>query len=170
MQKNDSLNGQNALTSDKNAQCLVKFYEAFQKQDYKTMGQCYHTEATFEDPAFGELSQPQVLCMWEMLLSRAQEFTLTCSKPLITSEEGSSEVTASYLFSKTHRKIVNHIFSTFVFKNGKIFKQVDKFDLWKWSRQALGLPAILLGWTPLFQNKIRAEARRNLDTWMNRRK
>ncbi|MDB5894551.1 MAG: snoaL-like protein, partial [Rhodoferax sp.] len=31
-----------------------------------------------------------------------------------------------------------------------------------WSRQALGAPGMLLGWTPMLRNKVRAQAAANL--------
>ncbi len=31
--------------------------------------------------------------------------------------------------------------------DGKIIEHTDEFDIYKWSRQALGLPGILLGWS-----------------------
>ena len=38
-----------------------------------------------------------------------------------------------------------------------IVEQTDTFDLWRWSRQALGLKGWLLGGTSFVQNKIREE-------------
>jgi len=40
------------------------------------------------------------------------------------------------------------------------------FDFWAWSRQALGLPGWLLGWTPWLRRKVRATAARNLAKFM----
>ena len=38
----------------------------------------------------------------------------------------------------------------------------DSFDLWRWSRQALGTKGLLLGWTPLVRNAVRAQALKGL--------
>jgi hypothetical protein len=46
--------------------------------------------------------------------------------------------------------------------NGRIVRQVDRFNLWRWSGQALGASGWLLGWTPLVRNKIRTQAARSL--------
>jgi hypothetical protein len=42
--------------------------------------------------------------------------------------------------------------------------------LWAWSRQALGAPGLLLGWTPFLRRKIRAQAAANLEKYIARRK
>jgi hypothetical protein len=41
---------------------------------------------------------------------------------------------------------------------GKIVRQNDTFSLWRWSAQALGTKGVLLGWSPLVRNRIRAQA------------
>lgn len=51
-------------------------------------------------------------------------------------------------------------------KEGKIVGHVDHFDFWRWSRQALGAPGLLLGWTPILRGKIRSRARGNLDRFL----
>ena len=38
----------------------------------------------------------------------------------------------------------------------------DRFDFWKWSRQALGLPGWLLGWSSALRAKVQARAAGNL--------
>ena len=65
---------------------------------------------------------------------------------------------ARYLFTQTGRTVVNDIQARFVIRDGLICQHDDSFDLWRWSRQALGLPGLLLGWSPLLQNKVRQQA------------
>ena len=62
----------------------------------------------------------------------------------------------------------NQIEATFRFADGKIIEHTDVFDLWAWTRMALGLPGILLGWSPPIQNKVRATARKGLDAWLKK--
>ena len=38
--------------------------------------------------------------------------------------------------------------------DGKIIKHTDIFDLWEWSKQALGVSGYLLGWSGFMKNKI----------------
>ena len=45
-------------------------------------------------------------------------------------------------------------------------RQRDRFDFWRWARQALGAPGWLLGWSPLLRNKVRATAAKNLARFM----
>ncbi|WP_107865892.1 nuclear transport factor 2 family protein [Agitococcus lubricus] len=150
------------MKSLQNQQLLDKFYRAFQQRDGEAMAQSYDANATFSDPAFGLLQGQQVGDMWRMLTERAQDFSLQYKLLSIDDNKGEAEWTASYTFSQTGRTVVNHIHSEFRFQNGKIVAQQDQFDLWRWSRQALGLKGYLLGWTPLVQHKIQQQATKNL--------
>lgn len=152
---------------NKNEILIQKFYTAFQQRDYKTMQACYADHAVFSDPAFGTLQGNEVRAMWEMLCKQAQNFSLTFSNIETQDDEyNSCRWTAVYNFSKTGRKVTNKIKAHIRIQNGKITEHTDNFDLWKWSRQALGLPGLLLGWTPMLQNKIRSTARRSLEKFM----
>ena len=63
--------------------------------------------------------------------------------------------------------MLNRIDAEFEFdKTGLITRHRDRFDFWVWSRQALGTPGWLLGWTPLLRNKVRATAAKNLAKFM----
>jgi hypothetical protein len=46
----------------------------------------------------------------------------------------------------------------FRFADGAIAEHVDTFSLWRWTSQALGLPGLLLGWTPMVRGKVRRQA------------
>jgi hypothetical protein len=48
--------------------------------------------------------------------------------------------------------------SRFTLKDGLIHTQHDRFSMWKWSRQALGLQGLILGWTPHVRDKVRGMA------------
>ena len=69
---------------------------------------------------------------------------------------------ARYSFSATGRKVLNRIDASFRFRDGLIVHHVDRFSFYRWSRQALGPVGLLLGWTPLVRNKVRAQAAKGL--------
>jgi hypothetical protein len=70
---------------------------------------------------------------------------------------------AHYRFSATGRLVDNSIDAQFEFApDGRIVRHRDSFDFWRWSRQALGAPGLLLGWTPMLRGKIRERAGGNL--------
>ena len=54
----------------------------------------------------------------------------------------------------------------FRFADGLIAEHRDEFDFHRWSRQALGAPGLLLGWTPLLRAAVRRRARAGLDEFM----
>ena len=145
-----------------NEQLITTFYNAFQKKDYKTMQACYSDDAIFYDPVFEDLVANEVRTMWEMLCKRATDLSLEFSEVVSADEYGSCTWVASYTFKKTNRKVVNHIKAHMRFRDGKIIEHTDQFNLRNWSRQALGLPGFLFGWTTWFQNKIRKSAQQSL--------
>ena len=151
--------------SHPNAELIRRFYEAFQSRDAEAMGACYADDVVFSDPAFGELRGEEARDMWRMLVQRAQEFSLTFDAVDANDRTGSAQWVARYLFSQSGRSVVNRIQAQFVFRGGRIAEHRDTFDLWRWSRQALGLKGVLLGWTPVVQRAIRAQARKGLDAY-----
>ena len=152
---------------ENNKKLIDQFYSAFQQMNYTEMQKAYHPDAQFTDPVFGVLNCQEVRAMWEMLLTRGKDLKVTFNNVHATSTTGSCRWEAWYTFSKTGRHVHNIIQSSFDFKDGKSFRQVDSFDLWRWSRHALGLSGILLGWSPMVQNKVRAGARESLKKFIS---
>lgn len=150
------------MSADQHRALITRFYEAFQRRDGATMAACYHAEARFSDPAFPNLHGNQIGAMWTMLCARAQDFSLEFSGVQADEERGRAHWEPRYLFSKTGRKVHNIIDAEFRFKDGLIVEHIDRFDFWRWSRQALGLPGLLLGWSGFLRGKVQAEAARGL--------
>ncbi len=156
--------------SQANSALITRFYEAFAQLDAEAMSACYTDDVLFSDPAFGELRGAQVGDMWRMLTSRAKDFSVVFDQVRADDQTGSSHWVATYLFSQTGRTVVNDIQARFVFRDGKICEHRDHFDMWRWSRQALGLKGLLLGWTPLVRNAVRAQALKGLKTFSENRR
>lgn len=145
-----------------NSALIRRFYEAFNRLDAEAMAACYTDDVLFSDPVFGELRGSEAGDMWRMLTSRAKEFSIRFDSVRADERSGGAHWLATYLFSQTGRTVVNDIQARFVFRDGKICEHHDNFDLWRWSRQALGAKGALLGWTPFVQNAIRAQAQKGL--------
>ncbi len=152
----------NLPMSDAHNALITRFYQAFQRLDAEAMAACYTDDVVFSDPAFGELRGRDAGDMWRMLTSRAKDFSLTFDHVRSDATTGSAHWVATYLFSATGNTVVNDIGARFVFRDGKICAHHDHFDLWRWSRQALGLKGLLLGWSPALKNAVRAQARKGL--------
>lgn len=148
--------------SDANSALITEFYQAFNRLDAEAMAACYTEDVIFSDPVFGELRGRQAGDMWRMLTSRAKDFSLTFDSVRADDRTGGAHWVATYLFSQTGNTVVNDIQARFVFRDGKICEHHDHFNLWRWSRQALGTKGLLLGWTPLVQNAIRVQAQKGL--------
>ena len=103
-----------------------------------------------------------------MLCVSAQGLEITVSGIRADEHTGAAHWEARYTFSQTGRKIHNKIDAAFQFANGKIIAHRDTFDLWRWARMALGVKGILFGWLPSLQAKIRSEANKRLELFMNK--
>lgn len=148
-----------------NAALIERFYEAFARQDGETMAGCYEPGAHFHDPVFEDLHGDEVGSMWRMLCARATDLEVVHSDVEADAETGSAHWEADYTFS-TGRAVHNVIDASFRFENGLIADHRDRFDLYAWSRQALGPVGVLLGWSPPVQGKIRGQARDGLEEFM----
>ena len=124
----------------------------------------YADNASFSDPVFPDLDADGVRDMWRMLLE-ADDLTVEFSEVTADDTTGSARWDAWYTFSATGNKVHNIIFANFKFVDGKIVRHDDKFDFWRWSRQALGAPGVLLGWTPFIRNKVQTMAGKTLASW-----
>jgi hypothetical protein len=137
---------------------LHTFYTAFAQRDHAVMGGCYHPQASFSDPVFPDLDAEGVKAMWTMLLSGDTDLCISFTVLRENEKGGRVRWEAFYSFGKQKRKVHNVITSEFTFKSGLIHTQRDRFGLWRWSRQALGLSGVFLGWTPMVKRKVQAMA------------
>ncbi len=151
-----------------NEELIRALYAAFAERDAAAMAACYHPSASFSDPAFGTLYGPQIGAMWAMLCARGFDLVVRLQSASADATSGTARWDAVYTFSKTGRLVHNVIQATFQFEAGKIVRHVDRFDMWKWSRMALGPLGALLGWTPLLRSSVRRTARRDLMTYIAR--
>ena len=149
-----------------NAELITRFYTAFQKRDAEGMVACYAPDVTFSDPVFPDLKGNAARGMWRMLLARGKDLRLEFSAVQADEYRGSAHWEAWYTFTSTDKPVHNVIDATFTFSNGLIASHVDRFDLYRWSRQAFGVNGVLLGWTPLVRNAIRRTAARSLESFL----
>lgn len=149
-------------------QLIEQLYGSFARRDADGMAACYAPDATFSDPVFRDLRGAQVPAMWRMLCERGQDLAITYRDVEGDDAVGRAHWDATYTFSQTGRKVMNSIDARFTFQGGRIATHVDAFDLWRWTRMALGAPGLLLGWSPLVQDKVRAQAMKGLQLYMKR--
>ena len=151
---------------------IERLYTAFAQLDADTMQRCYASDALFEDEVFKLVGQPEIGGMWRMLCEATKskgraDWKLEFSQVSAQGGKGSAHWDAHYRFSATGRLVLNRIDAEFEFDaNGLITRHRDRFDFWAWSRQALGVPGLVLGWTPLFRKKVREQATVNLKRFL----
>ena len=158
-----------------NAKTLTRFYKAFSQLDSSTMASCYAPDATFDDPAFALKGREQIGAMWDMLCTATKDkgmahWKLEFNDIHADAVKGSAHWEAHYLFSATGKVVHNIIDGQFTFSpEGFIATHNDHFNFWRWSRQALGAPGLLLGWTPFLKIMVRKQARRGLEKFRAKR-
>jgi len=152
---------------DVTKELINKFYTAFANNDCEKMIDCYHDDIQFEDPAFGVLKGDRAKSMWKMLVSRLDENASIHFSDIETNgPEGSANWIAKYNYGPKNRPVINFIHAQFIIEDGKIIDHRDYFDSWKWSRQALGLPGLLLGWSGFMNRKIQQTTNEMLDQYI----
>jgi hypothetical protein len=149
-------------------QLIHQFYTSFQVKDWKGMQSVYHPDAVFNDPAFTHLSSKEVKAMWHMLVAGSTDLKVMYDHVRVDGDQGHCQWQAWYTFSKTKRPVHNKISASFLFKDGLIIQHHDTFNLWKWSQMALGPVGLLLGWSPWMGHKVKAMARQNLDSFIQK--
>jgi ketosteroid isomerase-like protein len=137
---------------------ISRLYEAFAIRDHVGMARCYTPDARFSDPVFTDLRGTQVALMWRMLCQRATDLRITYRDVSAEGNSGSAHWEAWYTYSATGRPVHNVIEAAFTFRDGRIATHRDHFDLYRWTRHALGTTGVLLGWTPFLQSAVRRKA------------
>ena len=138
---------------------IERFYAAFDDRDGAVMAACYAPGAHFSDPVFTDLNGDEPGAMWRMLTAQATDLRVE----LLEHTEDRAHWRARYTFSQTGRPVVNDVRARFRFDgDGLIADHRDEFSFYRWARQALGTPGLLLGWTPLLRNKVRNSAAESL--------
>lgn len=151
---------------------IEQFYTAFSRLDADRMAMCYGDDVEFQDEVFKLRGKQEVMGMWRMLCDAVREkgkddWKLAFSKISGSGDAAQAHWDADYRFSATGRLVHNSIDARFVFDHkGLIVRHRDTFDFWAWSRQALGAPGLLLGWSPFLKNKVRATAAGNLKRYL----
>jgi hypothetical protein len=150
---------------DPNIALLQKFYLAFSHRDHAAMAACYHPEAHFTDEVF-DLHGWRIGAMWRMLCTRGADLRVEFGNLRADGQRGSAHWEAWYSFSLTRRRVHNVIDAQFEFRDGLILRHVDRFDFYRWSRHALGLPGLALGWTDKLRAKVRANGAQGLQDFI----
>ena len=151
---------------------IERFYAAFARLDGDAMQACYAENAHFEDEAFTLDGAREIGGMWRMLCQAVKakpEARAAWKLDVSQVTARSAHWEAHYLFSATGRQVHNRIDAEFEFDAaGLILRHRDRFDFWAWSRQALGLPGALLGWSGFLRGKVRAQAAANLKRFLQK--
>jgi hypothetical protein len=153
---------------------IERLYAAFARLDGAAMQACYAADAAFDDEAFSLRGADQIGGMWRMLCDATREkgadvWQLQAGAATDQGDHWALHWEAHYRFSATGRLVHNTIGAQIrCAADGLIVQHRDSFDFWRWSRQALGAPGWLLGWTPMLRAKVRGRAAANLAAYLAR--
>ena len=146
------------MAADANRLLIERFYRALDERDGAAMAECYAPDVTFSDPVFPDLRGSEAGAMWRMLTASSNDLRVELLEHDADATTGTAHWRATYTFSRSGRPVVNDVHARFRFADGLIAEHHDSFGFYPWARQALGLSGLLLGWTPLLRNKVRAQA------------
>ena len=155
-----------------NQKTIENLYAAFAQLDAKAMAKCYAPDAAFDDEVFSLRGRAEVSGMWHMLCDAVKAhgmdvWKLESRDIKADAKTGTAHWQAWYRFSATGRLVHNIIEGEFAFNQaGLIQRHRDRFNFWRWSGQALGLPGVLLGWTPFLRKQVRQRAHSNLQHYL----
>jgi SnoaL-like domain len=160
--------GRRQLAVNMSKATIEKLYASFASLDARGMASCYADDAVFEDEAFALRGRHQIGGMWSMLVDAIRkQGRKDWQLDVRDITERSAHWEPRYRFSATGRLVHNVIDAEFEFDTqGLIKRHRDRFSFWRWSRQALGLPGLLLGWTGFLRGKVRRGAARQLENYM----
>lgn len=151
------------------SETVYHLYECLQERNVEGMLSCYHPKVKFSDPVFGDLEGERVFYMWRMLMSRIDpDSKIEITSVYALNSRATCKWTADYVFGKSKRKIHNEIKSDFKFKDNRIIEQTDFFNLWKWTKQAIGLGGHLFGWTYSMHKMIVKQNKEYLDYYIEK--
>ncbi len=155
-----------------NRSTMTRFYRALANLDPDVMASCYAPDVRFQDEVFALEGRDQVMAMWCMLCESAKangraDWKLNYRVISVDADNGRLYWSAYYRFGKVQRPVHNRIHSTFCFNAiGQITEHHDNFDFWRWSRQSMGLPGMLLGWSGLLRRQVRSKALEGLNRYI----
>ena len=149
--------------ADAEAELIRRFYAAFDRHDGDAMAACYAPDARFSDPVFPDLRGREPGQMWRMLTERSDDLRVELRSHEADGDRGSANWVATYTFGRTGRTVSNNVHASFRFRDGLIAEHEDRFGFWRWSRQALGPPGMMLGWTPLVRRQVQRQAATQLE-------
>jgi ketosteroid isomerase-like protein len=151
-----------------NAAVIRRLYGAMDAHDGEAMAECYAPDARFSDPVFPDLRGAEPGAMWRMLTERSDDLAVDLVEHGAEGDRGWARWIATYTFTQTGRPVRNDVRAAMHFRDGRIAEHHDSFDFYRWSRQALGAPGLLLGWTPVVRAAVRRRARESLDEFLAR--
>lgn len=96
-------------------------------------------------------------------------FALLSSGVTWDGSKGHARSVAFYTFTATGRKVENIVRATFEIDGGEFVRHTDVFDFWRWSKQALGAPGMLLGWSSFLRTRVQGQAGKALDEYVAHR-
>ena len=130
-----------------NALLIDRLFAALNRHDHDAMAECYADDATFHDIAYNLREKRRIHDMWRMICEGESRIQVKVGNIEANDREGTVAIVDAYDFGRTKddpgKPVVNPITSRFVFRDGRIAKQVDDCDPRAWAEMAIGGP---VGW------------------------
>jgi hypothetical protein len=142
-------------------QLIVRFFEAYNQNDWQSIARCYHDKASFSDPIYPDLREESIVYLWFDRLATRKKVDLKFR--VVFADERKVQVEWSGLSPLHGRSVRINGLSTFALWDEAIVRHVDEYSFVDWSRQALGWKAWLMGGLRFYQTRVQRSARSQLD-------
>lgn len=147
---------------------IVDFYAAFKRLDPAAMQAAYAPGARFSNPLFQLQGPEEIGALWALVCDaigrrRLDQWRLDVSEIEATAQRGRARCQPHWRIRASGRVVQGVSDAEFSFdQHGRILSHTERFSFWHWSCQALGLRGALLGWTPLWRDRVGAWTRQSL--------
>lgn len=152
---------------------LKRLYEAYERLDGDMMQACYAPAARYDDEIYSLHGAREIGGMWRMHCRSARvrsrgQWRLEVGEIQAEGRRARVRFEAFYRYGEANREVHHVVDAEFEFdEDGRIVAHRDRYSFARWARQALGWPAVLLGWLPLYQRWVRARAASKLARYLS---
>jgi hypothetical protein len=145
--------------------CISKLFTAIETGDTYSIMECYHDFSTIYDPIvgtiYGEVAPYYPSLLATSFLSARIEVTKLVTEKL----SGFAEVKIQLTRRESNKVITCRGRLEFEFKDGKICRQVNEYNVWHLMREIDGKPGSLFGMLPSYRRKYKVKILKALNDY-----
>lgn len=140
---------------------ITGFYDHFVAADAAGLLAHYHPDAVYDSPLTGEL-RGEALRQWWQLLCGQQGGTNRAALSQLDADDYRARLEWRLHYRYRAAAVALSGQAHFEFAHGRILSHHDDFSVWTWASQTDGWRGWSMGWSSVYQARLKAEIRRKL--------